>query len=406
MDRSPHGWLLRPEPVILENDDDLWEVVDVDQPKTTWRLAATMGLLPRGSDVDRVPLRQGITPAARSGFGLSQVSSENRWLLLGGFRDPSLGAAYWSLRALGARPIWLARNATKLATLPAALLRATRVVLYAPSVPRSELEKAAQLWSNTSKKKITFAPDDPTSLLEDAEPAAAWTQVQFVTAHAGFIRFPVDAPGAIEGRALRTNLRGILAHDLRSPDPRDPDGLVLARRDTTRALVSDVGTPRRVTRTGLAEVGRLSVSQVMQIPHVPYDEAVAAPFRDEGFAVMASDKGLYQQRTLALAGGLRFLAWLLRQSESECLLRVFFEYHGSGKAPPEYRRAVRFDELRQHLLQQLRERRSRLRSGLVKRADEWLSEWASVLVAVDCSSLASSYVARNAPREAGTRPKL
>jgi hypothetical protein len=126
------------------------------------------------------------------------------------------------------------------------------------------------------------------------------------------------------------------------------------------------------------------------LPVVSYRDAVSAPFVQAGYAVSPSDKGRYQQRALELARGLLYLAWLLRQPESNRLLELFFTYHLTGNPPPEYRRAVPYSELRAVLLDCLRERRARLRAALTARADEWLEAWSDGLL--DRGLLIAGYV--------------
>ena len=183
------------------------------------------------------------------------------------------------------------------------------------------------------------------------------------------------------GQQLRSQLRGVLENQLRSPDALDPDGLILARTDDSRRLVGNqLGRQRRITRRGIAEITNLASSQLIQLPIVPYRDAVSAPFVDAGYQLTPSDKGRYQQRALELAKGLVYLAWLLRQSESNRLLELFFTYHGAGNPPPEYRRAVTYLELRAQLLSVLRERRARLRAASTAKADAWLQAWSDGLL--------------------------
>jgi len=137
---------------------------------------------------------------------------------------------------------------------------------------------------------------------------------------------------------------------------------------------------RRVTLDGIAEISDLAAPQLVQVPWIFYHEAVAAPFNDAGFLVTPSDKGVYQQRVLQLAGGLRFLAWVLRHPQSAALLDLFFEYPREGKAPAGYRRAVRYDELQDELFEIVRGDRKRLRQGRRQQALAWLGAWTDELL--------------------------
>jgi hypothetical protein len=136
----------------------------------------------------------------------------------------------------------------------------------------------------------------------------------------------------------------------------------------------------RVTRYGIAGALPIGKADLLAVPSISYRDAVAAPFIEGGYRISPSDKGRYQQRSLHLARGLRFLASCFTQKESSQLLDIFFEHH-LGKSPPDlYRRAVTYEDLRERLFGILRGRRKRLSTNLVENAESWLLRWTDALL--------------------------
>jgi hypothetical protein len=385
METGGFGWLFRSQPTLPDSQEPSNNVLDVEKEGLTWREAAVSGLIPLHSPLNRLRTRQEAsdwtTPVNRSGFALRALPSETKWVLFGDFRDPKVAAVYWSIRALGGRPTWRRRGSIKLRHPPLRIRKNPKLVLFAPFDPEEIVQGTAERWT-TEKRTVSVVSDDPTDLLLETADVSFAKQAVPITAHQGFLRFATPVPTLPRGQALRRQLLGVAEHRIRSPDPRDPDGLKLARTQRSRELVAEGMPPsrRRITRNGIADVVDLPVAQLVQIPVVSYRDAVSASFWDAGYQVSSSDKGRYQQRTLALARGLMFLAWLLRQRESSQLLDLFFTYHLSGKPPPEYRRAVTYEELRAALQGLLRSSRSRLRRPLIETADRWLDAWCGHLL--------------------------
>jgi hypothetical protein len=246
----------------------------------------------------------------------------------------------------------------------------------------ADLEETAERWTS-DQRTVNICPPNPSPLLLDTAEALFATQLLPTTEHRDFLRLATPIPANPKGQQLRRNYLGAAEFRIRSPDTNDPDGIILARDESSRLLVSEgaISTRRRITRSGIAEVLDITSPQLVQLPLPSYRDAVAAPFVNVGFAVTPSDKGRYQQRTLGLARGLLFLTWVLRQPESAQLLELFFSYHlASGNPPPDYRRAVEYPELRKKLHEQLRTRRKRLRTTLVERAETWLRAWGDSLL--------------------------
>lgn len=381
---APLRQLFVSQPTPSGSDEPGRRVLDVDRSGIPWRRIAINGLLMSDSTVERVIVRKGgvVTPVERSRYALRGVVAESQWILFGDNTDMSLAMAYWSLRALGARPLWLSADLLSSEMPPPQLGRVTHAVLYGPGVPNDDIQNAVTRW--TSKRlRVVSAPENSSTMLPELPKPFLATQANPILPHRGLIRFATPTPQAPRGQEFRRDLGGVAEFRLRSPDADDPDGMILARTAASGRLIQR--TPgdrwRRVTRNGFAEIADIATSQIVQLPLVDYRAAVGAPFEDRGFTVTPSDKGRYQQRTLVLARGLKYLGWLVRQPESDRLLRMFFRYHFDGGRPPaDYRRAVRYDEFEHELHTVLRERRSQLRRPLIESAETWLEEWSSGLL--------------------------
>jgi hypothetical protein len=385
METGGFGWLFRSQPTPVDSGVPTNRVIDVEDRALTWRRAAYAGLIPPRSTVTRLRTREGdewVIPANRGGFGIRSIASEARWGVFGDFDDARCAALFWSLRALGARPFWRRPGSLKARKPPPSLRRTPEILLLSPTVSDLDLQKTATRWSS-SRTRVAVGPANPGPLLMETAEAHFASQAIPVAEHKGFLRLATPPPPNLRGQPLRRTLLGVAEFRVRSPDAYDPDGLILARNDRSKMLISEgssAATRRRVTRLGIAEVLEMATPQLVQLPLPTYREAVAAPFLDVGYDVTPSDKGRFQQRTLALARGLVFLTWVVRQGESSNLLRLFFTYHLSGKAPSGYRRAVEYHELRAKLHELLRSRRGKLRRPLLDRAESWLKNWSESLL--------------------------
>jgi hypothetical protein len=370
-----HLFVESPSPIDPEDPDQA--VLDLDRPGLEWQEAAECGLPWAQTVRERKGRREEVaTPVRHGGQALTARVGAWRWLVFGPSDSADLALRYWSLRALGARPVWLAEDDLDEPSPPDRVLRA---YLMAPHRSASELADVADRWS-AGYLRFRPAPTDPRRVLRRRETYFA-SHLASVAEHEGVLRFSLPSPPFI-GQPFERHLYGTAEHRIVSPDPGDPDGYVLARDEASRVLVSrlDADNPWRITRWGIAEIREIQRPALVALPAVRYQDALAAPLSEGGFKVEASDKGRYQQRSLTLARGLRFLAWVLRQRESARLLDLFDEYHGTGSQPPDYRRAVRYDELEQALYSALRENRSRLRAPLRAQAQRWLREWADQML--------------------------
>ncbi len=355
-------------------------IIDVDDQALNWRAAARYGL-PASNTQARRKSREdpdAEAPVRRGTLGLTAQSAAHRWALFGDRNQLDLAARYWCLRALGGLPRWYSLGRLDNDRPPPFSRNA---FLLAPTALPEDITSAAQRWSN-NVRQFESAPADPSEVLD---PPADYYFGAKIDAIEGFnhqLHTSLPAPPVL-GEPLRRNLRGVAEYHLMSPDPEDPDGVVLTRDARSRALVFHGGQAdhrTRITLNGFAEVRPIAEPALAVLPVIKYEAAVAAPLEEAGYSVRRSDKGLYQQRSLALAGGLRFLAWALRQPESASLLTLFHQYHLSGTPPSGYRRAITYDDFRERLFAHLRKSRKRLRPQLRDQAEEWLSWWINELL--------------------------
>lgn len=357
-------------------------ILDYDQGDAEWRMIARRGLphwnttferLKPGEESDPEPE----WPTRMGRLGLTgQLRGGASWLLIGGVNDPLMACRYWSLRAIGRSPKWHGGAAIRAETLR---VPGRKVMVCAPEASDAEMDAALQRW-NSGRKTVLQVNDEAAQRFPQGRLYLA-TQTEAVAAYEGYWRTSEPAAPALEDD-YAPGVRCVAEFRLLSPNPEDPDGIVLAPTAASRELVSegwDYGS-YRVTRRGIARLSRVGRSNLVSIPEISYREAVDAALGEYGFTLKPSDKGLYQQRSLQLAKGLRFLAWMLRHPESRELLDVFFEYHLAGPAPPKYRRAVRYEELEEILLTHLRDTRGSLRGPWKKRAQEWLGYWVDGLL--------------------------
>ena len=188
---------------------------------------------------------------------------------------------------------------------------AHRGSLHAPGFDRATVEEAAHRWT-AEDMRVEPSPTDLSEGLPRRRPlGAVFARNSFpVTRVSGYLRFPTPAPPVVLG--LQPFLRGVASYQIRSATPGDPDGVILTQDEQSARLVAAGSTgPRRVTAEGVAERTNIASSQLVQLPLLGWQEAVAAPLVTAGFSSAPSDKGRFHQRTLELAGGLRFLAWAL-----------------------------------------------------------------------------------------------
>jgi hypothetical protein len=381
--RSPWRQLFRELPTRPDLQAPKKGIVDLDPGQTSWRTIARQGLPNRhtrhklakpGSDLPaKFP-----TTLGRLGI-ISQPQKGPSWLLFGSINDSALACRFWSLRAIGRAPSWQRAKAIQGKRLR---IPAEEAIIYAPEATATEVDHAVERWS-TSRKLVRPANDEaPQSFPRSRVYLASKTET--VAPYQGFWRISLPSAPAL-GDDYASVARCVAEIHLLTPNPDDPDGIVLAPTETSRELVSagQEYPPTRITRRGLAQVSSFSKLTLVAIPHITYKDAVDAAFAEHGFKLTPSDKGLYQQRSLELAKGLRYLVWMLSQSESRLLLDVFFKYHLEGKPPPRYRRAVRYDELEALLLTRIRELRGSLRGPWKKRAEDWLGYWVDGLLARD-----------------------
>ncbi len=360
-------------------DDDPPKVFDADRPGLTWRTAAILGLPFSNAAVTRVAqMDEGVvSPYRRSLQYLAQVAGLQRWVVFGDANDFSLAAEFWSLRALGGRPAWRPLDELESEALPKPIERFSQgIVLHAPGAEEAAAEAAAR-WSQAGRT-VEAAPADPSQRLpNDTEPS--WVrQTVPVPVHRDRLRLSTPGPRQLR-EPIPPRFPGVASFRIRSPEPGDPDGILLTRNERSRELVAEGPSgARRVTRHGVAEFLNVASPQLVQLPLVSYRDAVAAPFEAAGLPVSSSDKGDYQQLALERAGGLLYLSWLLRQPQSERLLDLFFETPGGQ--PASFRRAVTFAELTQRIHQTITPPSGRLRSEKRGAADAWLRTWTQKLL--------------------------
>jgi hypothetical protein len=354
------------------------QILDYDQGDADWKAIAFRGLPHWNTQFEKVNPRDEVEgnppdfPVKIGRLGLTgQPRGGPTWCLIGGTDDPLMACRYWSLRAVGRTPRWLRAGAIHAIALRAA---GRNVILYAPEAEQGDIDSALQRWSSR-RKRVSQANDGAAQSFPRNRQYLA-SQMETVAPFDGFWRVALPSVPPLQDD-YSPGARCIAEFKLLSPNPEDPDGIILAPTETSRELVSEerLRDSYRITRRGVARLSRISKAGLVSIPHIGYREAVNAAFAEYDFALAPSDKGLYQQRSLQLAKGLRFLAWMLRRPESRRLLKLFFEYHLKGRAPAKYRRAVRYEELEEVLLGHLREMQGSLRGPWKRRAQEWLGYW-------------------------------
>lgn len=381
--RTPWRTIFRELPTPAGSRSQRQRVLDHDQGDVDWRVIARTGLPSRLGKFERVKpgeITDTVPPypitIGRLGIG-GRPRVGAKWLLIGRTNDPAMGCRFWSLRAIGRAPAWHREDAIENKKLR---IPGNRIIVFAPEATSEDLEDAVARWS-TSRKQVLAAKDDQPQRFPRMRVYIA-SHTETVAPYDGFWRISFPSPPALE-EDYANAARCVAEFNLMSPNPDDPDGIVLAPTEVSREIISGGldFPPKRITRRGVAQLTQFSRSSLVAIPHINYREAVDAALAEFGFNVTPSDKGLYQQRSLQLAKGLRFLAWILRQPESRMLLRIFFEYHLQGKPPPKYRRAVRYEELKTLLLENLREARGgKLRASWRERGEEWLKYWVNGLL--------------------------
>jgi hypothetical protein len=382
--RTPWKQIFRELPTRPDLKASPKNVLDADNQTADWRQLARCGLPNKNTRYRAVehtnsedPPR---SPVALGRMGLtSQPQAGPKWLLFGPFDDPILACRYWSLRAIGRAPSWyrpVAIISKRLRGVP------NTAIVHAPVADPSLLSEAISRWS-TSRKTVT-ASDDTVPQTFPRNRVYLASKTETVVPYDGYWRMTLPSAPDL-GDDYASLARCVAELNLLSPNPQDPDGIVLAPTDASRHLI-DGGQehpPTRITRRGIAQLTSFSKLSLIAIPHISYRQAVTAAFAEHEFELTPSDKGLYQQRSLELAKGLRYLAWLLRQPESRLLLDMFFKYHLGGKPPPRYRRAVRYDELEECLVDRVRSVRGSLRGAWRSRIEAWLEEWVNRLLSRD-----------------------
>jgi hypothetical protein len=288
-----------------------------------------------------------------------------------------LAADFWSLRALGARPNWL--DDAALAEDPPQGVH--RLVLHAPEASVDAIQTTLARWSQ-SLPSIFWSRQEPSRFVPVGRAYFSSHTEAISNAEDEELFFSTATPPAVDGR-IRSPLFGVVEVTINSHDDKNPDGLILTRNEASRRLLQGPEPHRiedRVTVSGVAGVQPIERASLLSIPNITYKQAVAAPFVEAGYSVSASDKGRYQQRSLQLARGLRYLAACFKQRESSLLLDLFFEHHLGQSAADSYRRAVTFEDLRARLIDLLHERRKRLSRPLLEKAEAWLLEWTDTLL--------------------------
>lgn len=355
------------------------KVVDLGSG-TNWRQAASCGLPHPDSRGERTARTDGEVndwPVVRGDFGLVRIGAASRWVLLGDDdNDIDMASRFWSLRAVGCQVAWFSNARLERERL---IPGARKTNLYAPTASQSALEAALGRW-NRDARQVSLAPARPSDVIERPGLHYLSTKAEALVPHRGAFWPSVPTPPQM-GEALDPRIFVVAEYRTSSPTPEDPDGTILVACNESRRLVTRGSSAlTRVTRGGTARLIRFTRSGVIEIPDIRHDDAVAAPFVDAGYRLEPSDKGLYQQRSLQIAGGLRYLAWLLRQTQSKHLLDLFFQNHRAGKAPAHYRRVVTYADLETHLEAELRTRRARISRALATEAREWLRAWADSLI--------------------------
>jgi hypothetical protein len=374
----------RPSAVIGTGGE---QVIDYDNSTLTWRRAAEYGLPSSPTRRVRVAPQtsKARTPVEWSRRGLRSRSSTIRWMVFGTDTDIRAAAGFWSLRALGARPEWMGPDDLDNSDAP---VTGRRLRVYAPGEDQQRVASAVKRWT-ADGVSVGTSENKPIGLGSGSAYFAS--HVQPATEHAGLLRFSLPAP-PVTGEPLSGALSGVAEYHLQSSDPKSPDGTMLAPVERSRELVAAADPWRniRVTQRGIAQEHNISRATLVTIPAISYEQAVAAPLHQAGYELEPSDKGRFQQRSLELARGLRFLAWCLRQRESARLLDLFFEHHLGTSPRADYRRAVTLNDLRNRLHDDLRAKRPRLRRPLLDRAEEWLVGWTDALL--ERGLLISGYV--------------
>ena len=377
------SWLFGDGPTVPDERDTEQHVFDVTRRDFNWSTASIFGLLSEGSSGQRSSTftPEIVVPSARTLSHLSVSAGRYQWVFVGGMGDRVLATKYWSVRALGGNPVWIEEDELASDEAPDFVIPGA-VALFGPDVDQTRLLATAERWT-TRRRTVAVVTIDVRPFLP-GESRAVFAQHRLpVQPYHDRLRVPTPPLPTLE-RPLRPFFGGIAEYRILSPERHDPDGLILARDAVSDALVQPGRSfARRVTRSGVAEAANVLEAQLVDLPLVDYRDAVAAPFVAQGFDVLPSDKGSYQQRVLHLAGGLLYLAWLLRHPQSKALLALFF-VRPPGERSPSYRRAVRFDELRDELYRTTRPNATtRLTAAKRVEADDWLDEWANRLLERD-----------------------
>jgi hypothetical protein len=377
-----HDWRpwLAGQPTVAE-DDAARRVQAASGTTFDWKLAARYGLVRPGSESLKAVADDDVPTALEAtSEGLTQRAALGRFLLVGLPGVPSAGR-YWTLRALGARVIWLPEQLIDPGReLDSRWRRAFSISrVMAPDLPAAELR---QRLKDLKVRRPRIAPEDLRTIDDRAPQAPEYArQAIVVSPHRDGLRFTLPVPDT-GGRPLSTVV-AVAEHRLRTLDPQSPDGVVLSPDLVSRELLArgrsfnDV----RVGADSIAVQQRLGDSSLQEVPLVGFRDAVSAPLRAAGYEVFLSDKGRFQTKMLEQARGLRFLAWVLCQKDSRHLLGLFDEHHVEGETirGDSYRRSATFAEFRERTHERLRET-GRLTAGRRESSDRWLRDWADQLL--------------------------
>lgn len=368
------------EPILREQEERSIAIVDHDRPGLTWKMAAVAGLPLPNSQATKVPPSdppQGQTPVVMGRAHLTAFGAGPHWLLFGKENSLRIAADYWSLRALGARPNWLDEGSLDAQVPPAS---DPHLVIHAPHASTNRVQKALTQWA-PHIPLLHWSRQEPSANIPTGGAYFA-SNSQAVPDDGPIIHFSTPPLPVMDGR-IRPGLTGTVEVTIESTDPSSPDGIALTRNNASRLLIDHdhhFSVRDRVTRTGLAGIQAIDKSELLEIPRISYRDAVSAPFIEAGYYLSPSDKGRYQQRSLQLARGLRYLSACFKRPESARLLDLFFEHHLGHDRNDLYRRAITYEDLHNRLMDLLRERRRRLPRKLVERAEAWLLGWTNGLL--------------------------
>ena len=111
MERSDFRWLFRESATVPEEDQPPSRVIDLDKADTPWLIAAAGGFPASDTEAERVSFTTDVQgeplPAFRSRVHLSGPVGARVWAVVGDSNDLHLASQFWTLRALGGRPIWV-----------------------------------------------------------------------------------------------------------------------------------------------------------------------------------------------------------------------------------------------------------------------------------------------------------